>query len=313
MDYIINHTNEEQIFSGSIINSIEQINEASNPEGDFNLLDKYYIFNKKDIENQKLMAKSTKEEKVLNNIINNEKENYKLPEPINHKSEISSIIAHIKKEKLGKKQNKKRGRNKITNEEIREHNKYSDDNIRRKCKHLVLKNTLAFINEKIFIMYGGKIGDGILKKELKIINHLQKSDASIGFDQDFLKKKLGEIFSESISGRYSNLPSIYNKKLILTLINEKDENMKKYFTDLFNISFLDCLKHYRGEVYINELGGLICFENDKEKIKNKYPEDGNDYVETLQYYLDNFENIVNKKRAKKQNKKSKTTTVNNIK
>ena len=162
-------------------------------------------------------------------------------------------------------------------------------------------------------MYGGKIGDGILRKELKIINHMQKSDASIGFDQDFLKKKLGEIFSESISGRYSDLPSIYNKKLILSLINEKDEIKKKFFTDLFNISFLDCLKHYRGEVYINELGGLICFENDKEKIKNKYHEDGNDYVETLQYYLDNFENIVNKKRAKKQNKKSKTTTVNNIK
>ena len=295
MDYIINHTNEEQIFSGSIINSIEQINEVINPEGDFNLLDNNYTFNKKDIESQKLMDKNTKEEKVLNNFINNGKEIFKLPEPINNKSEISSIIARIKKENLGKKQKKKCGRKKLTNKEIREHNKYSDDNIRRKCKHLVLKNTLAFINEKIFIMYGGKIGDGILRKELKIINHMQKSDASIGFDQDFLKKKLGEIFSESISGRYSNLPSIYNKKLILSLINEKDEIKKNYFTDLFNISFLDCLKHYRGEVYINELGGLICFENDKEKIKNKYPEDGNDYVETLQYYLDNFENIVKKK------------------
>ena len=86
-------------------------------------------------------------------------------------------------------------------------------------------------------------------------------DASIGFDQDFLKKKLGEIFSESISDRYSNLPSIYNNRLISNLINEKDENKKKYFTDLFTI---------------------ICFENDKEKIKNKYHEDGNEYVETLQ-------------------------------
>ena len=299
MDYIINHTNEEQIFSGSIINSIEQINEAINPEGDFTLLDNNYTSNKKDIESQKLMNKSTKEEKVLNNIISNEKKILNLPEPINNKSEISSIIDRIKKENLGKKQKKKCGRKKLTNKEIREHNKYSDDNIRRKCKHLVLKNTLAFINEKIFIMYGGKIGDGILRKELKIINHMQKSDASIGFDQDFLKKKLGEIFSESISGRYSNLPSIYNKKLILSLINEKDEIKKKFFTDLFNISFLDCLKHYRGEVCIDELGGLICFENDKEKIKNKYPEDGNDYVETLQYYLDNFENIVKKKKNKK--------------
>ena len=141
-------------------------------------------------------------------------------------------------------------------------------------------------------MYGGKIGEGILKKELKIVNHIQKSDASIDFNQDFLKKKLGEIFSESISGRYSNLPSIQNKRIILSLINEKDDNKKKYFTDLFNINFLDCLKHYGGEVYINELGGLNCFENEKEKLKNKYPEDGYDYVETLQYYFDNFENIL---------------------
>ena len=48
MDYIINHTNEEQIFSGSIINSIEQINESINPEGDFTLLDNNYTSNKKD-------------------------------------------------------------------------------------------------------------------------------------------------------------------------------------------------------------------------------------------------------------------------
>jgi hypothetical protein len=304
MDYILNPTNEEQIYPGSINNSIEQINETTNPEGDLNLLDNNFIFSKKDIEIQKIMDKNTKKTNELNNIISNEKENFKLPEALNNKSAISSIIDDIKKEKLGKKQKKKCGRKKLSNKVIKEHNKYSDDNIRRKCKHLVLKNTLTFINEKIFIMYGGKIGEGILKKELKIINHVQKSDASIDFNQDFLKKKLGEIFSESISGRYSNLPSIHNKRLIMSLINEKDENKKKYFTDLFNITFLECLRHFRGEIYINELGGLNCFENDKEKIKNKYPEDGNDYVETLQYYLDNFENIVKKKRSRKQNKKN---------
>ena len=97
MDYIINHTNEKQIFSVSINNSIEQINEAINPEGDFNLLDNNYTFNIKDIESQKLIDKNTKEEKVLNNIINNEKKIFKLYEPINNKSEISSIIVCIKK------------------------------------------------------------------------------------------------------------------------------------------------------------------------------------------------------------------------
>jgi hypothetical protein len=218
MDYILNPTNEEQISPGSINNSIEQINETINPEGDFNLLNNIFIFNKKDIETQKIIDKNAKgnnkEEKELNNLIYDEKKIIELTEVINNKSAISSIINDKKKENLGKKQKKKCGRKRLSNKEIKEHNKFSDDNIRRKCKHLVLKNTLIFINEKIFIMYGGKIGEGILKKELKIPNQIQKSDASVGYNQDFLNKKLGEIFSESISGRYANLPSIHNKKLI---------------------------------------------------------------------------------------------------
>ena len=148
-------------------------------------------------------------------------------------------------------------------------------------------------------MYGGNIGNGIFKKELHIINKNQKSDATIDFNKKFLHKKLGEIFSENLSTRYTNLPSFHNKRLILSLLNEKDQIKKKYFTDLFNITFLDCLKHFRGEIYINELGGLNCFENDKKKILDKYSEDGDDYVETLKFYLDNFENIINRKRPRK--------------
>ena len=160
---------------------------------------------------------------------------------------------------------------------------------------------MKFINEKIFKIYEGKIGNGVFRKELKTLNHNQKKDATVNFNQNFLFKTLGEIFSDSVSGRYTNIPPIHNKRLILNLINDKDEIKKKYFTNLFNITFLDCLKHFRGEIFINELAGLICFENLKENIKNKCQEDGEDYVESLDYYLKNFEIIVYKKkpRAKK--------------
>ena len=111
MDYILNPTNEEQISPGSINNSIEQINETINPEGDFNLLNNIFIFNKKDIETQKIIDKNAKgnnkEEKELNNLINDEKKIIELPEIINNKSSISSIINDNKKENLGKKQKKK--------------------------------------------------------------------------------------------------------------------------------------------------------------------------------------------------------------
>ena len=46
-----------------------------------------------------------------------------------------------------------------------DHNKYSDDNIRRKVKHLVLKNNMDFINGQISKMYS-KINQGIFTKKL---------------------------------------------------------------------------------------------------------------------------------------------------
>ena len=316
MDYLINSANEEQMTPTFINNIIEQINESINQEGYYNTLDNNFSFSKKDIamlkiidKNNKENNKEEKEENEFNNLINNEKEINNLSEKRekfngnNNNVAISSKINVLQKENLGEKR-KKCGRKKISNKIYNEHNKFADDNIRRKCKHLVLKSALNFINEKIFIMYGGKIGNGIFKKELKTINKNQKSDATIDFNQNFLNKKLGEIFSESISSRFTNLPLIHNKRLIASLLNEKDENKKKYFTKLFNITFLDCLKHFRGEVYTAELGGLNCFENIQEKIKDNYSEDGLEYVESLKYYLDNFENIINTKRSRKQKKKT---------
>ena len=159
---------------------------------------------------------------------------------------------------------------------------------------------MIFINQKIYNIYGGK-GNGIFKKQLKLLNHNQKKNASVKFNQNFSYKKLGEIFSENVSGRYTNFPLIHNKRLILSLINEKDEIKKKYFIDLFNITFLEYLKHFRGEIFLKELEGLTCFENLKEEIKSKCKEEGDDYVEVLDYYFNNYEKIVNNKRPRLKN------------
>ena len=182
------------------------------------------------------------------------------------------------------------------------HNKFSDDNIRRKCKHLVLKHLLEFINKQLKIIYNGKIGNGIFKKKLQIINQSQKFDATINFNKSFLDKKLYEIFSQDISRRLTNLPPTYNRILIEQLLNEKDETKKIYFQKLFNLNFLQCLKHFRGEYYIDELWGLKCFNQIKDEIKEKYPDDGEEYIQTLEYYLKNYENIIRKKRPRKPRK-----------
>ena len=301
MDYIINLSKEENPSTRHINNDKEQNNKAINPEG-FNLLDNEFLSNQKHIALFKLIDKQANEEKENKNIINYDKDIFNLDEKIskniNEIIKVSSKINALKKEE-SEKPKRKCGRKRKNKENKKEHDKFSDDNIRRKCKHLVLQNVMNFINEKIYNMYEGKIGNGIFRKELKTLNHNQKKDTTVVFDQNFLYKNLGEIFSDNISCRYTNIPLIHNKRLISALINEKDEIKKKYFVDLFNIIFLDCLKHFRGEIFVKELEGLNRFENLKEIIKNKYKEEeGDDYVESLEYYLNNYESIVGAKKPR---------------
>ena len=214
----------------------------------------------------------------INTNINIQDDNLK-----NEKNEICEFVT------IGK----KRGRNSSG-----KHNKFSDDNLRRKVKHLVLSYTMKFINEKISELYEGNIGSGIFRKELLTINQKQKANAKVEFNQEFLDKKLGDIFSEDISTRFTIFPLNHNKQVIIDLKNETDDNKRIYFNNLFNISFLECLKHFRGEIVINELIGLSGMNN----VEETYKED-NEYLETLQYYIMNYEDITNNK--KKRNRKKK--------
>ena len=307
MDFLNSNSNEAHLSSTYINNTLEPINETHNLEG-FNIIDNNFLFNQKDMELFKLIEKQPK----INSNEDNEKkdfieydENYLIFEEKpkekkpNEKKPNSTKIKEQKIEKSVKTKKKcGRKRERSNDENAKEHDKFSDDNIKRKCKHLVLKNAMIFINQKIYDIYEGKIGNGIFKKELKTINHQQKKDASVNFNKDFLNKTLGEIFSDNISSRYTNVPLIYNQKLISSLINEKDEKKRQYFTNLFSITFLGCLKHFRGDIKLNELEGLKCFESLKENIKSKYNEEGEDYVQSLEYYLKNFEIIVGNKKPR---------------
>ena len=78
--------------------------------------------------------------------------------------------------------------------------------------------------------------------------------------------------------------------MIKLLLNDEDINKRMYFNKLFNLSFFDCLKHFRGSEEIEELIGLEGFDS----IKKEY-EDDMDYLNALHYHIINFENIINKK------------------
>ena len=174
-----------------------------------------------------------------------------------------------------------------------QHNKYSDDNIRRKIKHIVLQSLFNFINNKIKEIYNNNIGKGIFGKQLLKINQKQKSEASIEYNKKFIYKSIGDIFSENITTRYTNYPLTQNKKVINELKNDEEYGNPNYFRNLFSLSFLDGLKHFRGDVYINELEGLEGIEALKDNIKDK------EYLKSLEYYIKNFEIIINNKKGRK--------------
>ena len=200
---------------------------------------------------------------------------------------------------------KKCGRKRKNENNTTEHNKFSDDNVRRRVKHLCFKYLLLFINSQIKEIYNNKIGQGIFQKQLQTLNQSQISNAKILFNQQLLEKNLGEIFSDKVTGKLTNIPSDHNKKLIQKLINEEDIEKRIYFQKLFNVKLKDCFEHFSGNKVINELEGMELF-NEISEITSEYLEkyeDGKDYIQQLEYYLKNFENIIKNKRARKERSK----------
>lgn len=178
------------------------------------------------------------------------------------------------------------------------HDKYADDNLRKKCKNLILKYLLEFINNKIKIMYKDDIGFGEYKKKLKILKQKGKKKETIYFYHEFIGKKLKDIFSQDISERFSNFSSDHNKKIIESLINEKDDEKRAYFTKLFEVKFIDCLKHFIGEKKLEELEGFKTLLNVKDLLLKLYEEN---YLKHIVYYMKNYEDIINKKFKDKNN------------
>jgi hypothetical protein len=177
------------------------------------------------------------------------------------------------------------------------HNKYSPDNILRKCKHIILNQLMEFINYKIKDIYNGNIGNSIFKKELLTLNKEQKFNSNVIYNQNFLSKNLGDIFSDDISTKYSNFFPDHNKRLIMSLKNEEDQNKKNYFEKLFNITYLQCINHFIGIQKVDELDGLKCFSQLKKEMNEE-----KEYIDCIEYFLMNYELITMKKRPRNRKK-----------
>ena len=207
------------------------------------------------------------------------------------KNGIDSIDNKIEnKEMLNK---KRKANNKNENQ-----SQFASDNIIKKIRIMILNAIIKFINEKIKIFLNNDLGKGICIKQLLPINKTILSHSSVEYDKEFLNKKLKEILS-SISNKYTNALNTKNKDLIQDLINLEDKG--KYFQELFDLSFLDCLKHISGTKYSDLLNDLPNIDNiliqDKKNINEKEINNYKDIINNYESIID-IKKTRNKKKAK---------------
>ena len=190
-------------------------------------------------------------------------------------------------------------RNDNNKKQSSKHTKYSYDNLKRECKHLVIENVMKFINNKIYEVYEGYIDNGLLKKKLFKLNQSQKTNSDVEFNKIFINKTLKDILSQNITKQITLYEPDHNKKVIDKVISEK----KDIFEKIFNLTFIQCLDHFIENKKIEELNGLTLYSELKEEIINKYENDGESYYENLKLFLKQFQNKINRAKSRKKRKK----------
>lgn len=297
----INEFNVENSYDGMFEEypNLFNINNFENEERTDIIIDDYQ---RNDMNNKE--DNNTSEQNVIKKQDNNIKKNLesegKTQETTNIERNDDTKKEVPKKDKI---LNKKRERE-AGDSNSGKNTRFSSDNTIRKIKHLILDSLFHFINDKIREIYHNNIGLGIFQKKLLTLNQNQKVDATIYFNKLFLKKNLCEIFSDKISTRYTSFPQDFNKNLIQNLMNEKDLEKKEFFQKLFNLTFLDCLSHFRGTKIIEELKGLKLFSD----YLNNHTDD-KDYNRQLNYYLNNFETMIGNKRSRKTKNDNKNNSL----
>jgi hypothetical protein len=230
---------------------------------------------------------------------------------INNKSTVIST----KKEKIFsinkiKKINKKLGRKKLTdNKETKVlHDKYSFDNTVRKIKAKLFNSILVTLNESLEQEENNnntqqrkrkiKVRNGcFLKIEQKTIINTNIKD-----NLELLNTTLKKIFSRDVGKKVAKY-SVYGENYNKNLIKKIEENNKKYknTNDILNMTFFQCLEHFRKSEYYEELSGLeLEYDNIINEMKKT---EEKDYVDSFKAYLITYEKIYENKRPK--NKKAK--------
>ena len=186
------------------------------------------------------------------------------------------------------------------------HNEYAQDNMIRKFKNRIEKGLLGIINPKI---KSKNLNVNIRGKQYKIkeilkINNKEKIDTSVSVNKGLLNKQIKEFFYTDIGGNYSGHPKDYNKFIIHVLYNS--DNCEDV-TCILDMTFLECLKYYRGDVDSRINPKYLCLSGLEKfygQLKNEFSHEPK-YLKDFLYLINNFEKIYYEKKERNITKKNK--------
>jgi len=186
------------------------------------------------------------------------------------------------------------------------HTKFAFDNVVRKIKSKLFGALLIILNKSLekdqnpnskqdFKEKKGEVKtECFLKPDQKII-----IQTNVEENKKLLDSKLRDIFSQKVSTKAKNYSKQYqldyNKNFIEKIKN--DETRKKT-NDILDMTFLQCMEHFRGSKRYEALNGL---EKEYENVI-KEMRDEEDYMESFVEQLNKFEIMYSQKKAKKNTK-----------
>ena len=186
------------------------------------------------------------------------------------------------------------------------HTKFAFDNVVRKIKSKLFGALLIILNKSLEKdqnpnskqdskeKKGEVKTECFLKPDQKII-----IQTNVEENKKLLDSKLRDIFSQKVSTKAKNYSKQYqldyNKNFIEKIKN--DETRKKT-NDILDMTFLQCMEHFRGSKRYEALNGL---EKEYENVI-KEMRDEEDYMESFVEQLNKFEILFSQKKARKSKK-----------
>ena len=267
-----------------------------------------FLIHEKDKEqliSEEIFNKSTKEKSETNPDLN-ELESCKKQKRPKKQSKIFNITKEMKPKTketpkfLGQKR------------QSENHSKFAFDNLVRKIKSKLFGSILIILNKSLEsndkektmtpnesqrVKKGEVSYECFLKPDQKII--LQ---TNVRENLTLLDSKLRDIFSENVSTKAKNFSKEYqlgyNKNFIEKI---KNDEKKKKTNDILDMTFFQCLEHFRGTNKYEALNGL---EKEYEKVIEELSDD-EEYLESFKYQLNLFEDLYKNKRARNRNSNKK--------